>query len=229
MTTTAATTAANAATTSSSDTGIAPKNQQINQQEFLTLFLAQLKNQDPLSPQDPSQLTSQLAQLSSLEQLTGINTRLDTLTGNAKNDQTATVLGLIGRDVRFDGGKVGIKKGQAPEVSYSLDKSADDVTATIVGPDGTVVRNIDLGAESLGPHTFKFDGRDAKGSVVVDGDYQIEISAKSKGDLAPTTPSLIATGRVEGADLTGDAPAIVVGGRQLTLDQIKQVLDATAD
>lgn len=221
----APTTAADATAAASS----LPQNQQIDKTEFLTLFLAQLKNQDPLSPMEPTELTTQLAQLSSLEQLTGINTRLDTLTGNAKLDTTATVLGLIGRDVRFDGGRVGVKSGQAPEVSYTLDKRFDEVTATVVGPTGKTIRTVQLGAQSVGPHTFRFDGRDAQGAVVPDGEYRIQISAKAKGDDTPTTPSLIAQARVDGADLTGDEPAIVVGGRRLTLAEIKQVMEATAD
>jgi len=227
--TTDATSSPSAATQALQSATSVPKNQQIDKQEFLTLFLAQLKNQDPLSPMEPTELTSQLAQLSSLEQLTGINTRLDTLAGNAKNDQTATVLGLIGRDVRFDGGTVGVTKGIAPEVSFTLDKRADDVTATIVGPSGKVVRKVDLGGQSIGPHTFKFDGHDAQGVIVTDGDYKIQISAKSKDQDAPTDLSLLATARVEGADLTGDSPAIVVGGRRIGLDEIKQVLEASAD
>lgn len=216
------------AAATSDPTGVSA-NQRIDKAEFLTLFLAQLKNQDPLSPMEPTELTSQLAQLSSLEQLTGINTRLDTLAGNAKLDATSTVLGLIGRDVRFDGGRVGVKSGLAPEVSYELEKSMDEVTVTVVSPSGKVVRKVDLGAQSVGPHTFQFDGRDAQGAVVNDGEYRIQISAKSKGDTAATPLSLLATARVEGADLTTDQPAIVVGGRRLGLDEIKQVLEPADD
>src|SRR5262245_6854574 len=79
-------------------------NQQISQQQFLTLFIEQLKNQDPLSPLQPDQLTAQLAQFSSLEQLTGINTRLDALAGTAKQTTSSTLLALLGKQVRVDDG-----------------------------------------------------------------------------------------------------------------------------
>lgn len=217
------------AAASAADAAGAAKNQKIDKAEFLTLFLAQLQNQDPLSPMEPTDLTSQLAQLSSLEQLTGINDRLDRLAGNAKLDATSTVLGLIGRDVRFDGGRVGVNDGIAPEVSYSLDARADEVTVDVVGPTGKLIRKVELGAQSVGPHTFRFDGRDAQGAIVADGEYRIQISAKSKGDAAATPLSLVATARVDGADLTTDAPALVVGGRRLSLAEIKQVLEADDD
>jgi len=209
--------------------GSAQNQQRIDKAEFLTLFLAQLQNQDPLSPMEPTELTSQLAQLSSLEQLTAINDRLDILAGNARLDATATILGLIGRDVRFDGGRVGVRDGLAPEVSYTLEKRADEVTVRVVGPTGEVVREIALGAQGVGPHTFQWDGRDAQGAVVPDGEYRIQIAAKSTGDEAPTPLSLLATARVDGADLTTDEPAVVVGGRRLGLDEIEQVLEADED
>jgi flagellar basal-body rod modification protein FlgD len=209
------------------DAATSSQNQQrIDKAEFLTLFLAQLQNQDPLSPMEPTELTSQLAQLSSLEQLTSINDRLEMIAGNATFDAATMVLGLIGREVQFDGGRVGVQDGIAPEVSYALEKRSDAVTVNVIGPTGQLVRKIELGAQSVGPHTFQFDGRDALGALVPDGEYRIQISAKSTGDEAPTPLSLVATARVDGADLTGDQPFLVVGGRRLGLDDIAQVLEA---
>jgi flagellar basal-body rod modification protein FlgD len=119
-----------------------------------------------------------------------------------------------------------VKDGLAPEVSYSLERRSDDVTVNIVGPTGKLVRKIELGAQSVGPQTFQFDGRDALGALVPDGEYRIQITAKSTGDEQPTSLSLIATARVDGADLSGEEPAIVVGGRRVSLAEIKQVLEA---
>src|SRR5438309_2335477 len=49
------------------------------QSQFLQLLVAQLKGQNPLDPQDPTQFVSQLAQFSSLEELTGMHSDLDTI------------------------------------------------------------------------------------------------------------------------------------------------------
>jgi flagellar basal-body rod modification protein FlgD len=201
----------------------------VNQQEFLTLFVAQLQNQDPLSPMEPEQLTAQLAQFSSLEQLTGINSRLDTLTGATTQATTASLLGLIGKDVRFDGATLPVKEGQAPEVTYTLEQPAEAVTATVRAADGSVVRTIELGGQAAGEQIFRFDGRDAAGGVLPDGTYRIEIAAKVKGATEATPVSLLTWGTVEGVDLASDPPALVVGGERVTLDRIQQVRGSAAD
>jgi flagellar basal-body rod modification protein FlgD len=197
-------------------------NQKIDQQQFLTLFLAQLQNQDPLSPMQPDQLTAQLAQFSSLEQLTGINTRLDTLTGASKQEGTSALLGLIGKEVTFDGGALTVKDGQASPVTYKLTDAADKVTATIKGSDGTVLRTIDLGAQGVGDHTFQFDGRDASGQLVANGTYTLEVSSQA-GSAAPTAVSLVTSALVDGVDLSSDPPALLVGGQRVTIDKVQQV------
>ena len=62
-----------------------------NEQMFLQLLVAQLKNQDPLSPTDSTQFVSQLAQFSELEQVIGIRGDIETqLNGTATTGTTAT-------------------------------------------------------------------------------------------------------------------------------------------
>lgn len=68
--------AKNSNSTGSSSTG-ATKG--ADKDTFLKLLVAQLKNQDPLAPQDGAQFVAQLAQFSSLDQLININQRLDAL------------------------------------------------------------------------------------------------------------------------------------------------------
>ena len=216
----------NAANPSLVDPSLPKKSSAVNQQEFLTLFVAQLQNQDPLSPLQPDQLTAQLAQFSSLEQLTGINSRLDTLTGATTQATTASLLGLIGKEVRHDGSDIAVKEGQAGAATYTLTDAADQVTATVKGADGSVVRTIELGAQIAGEQTFQFDGRDAAGGVVPDGTYHVEISARAKGASEATAVSLVTWGVVDGVDLAGDPPALLVNGGRVTLDQVQQIRDA---
>lgn len=224
MTTTpiqAASTAAAAQATTQTATA---QNQAVTEQQFLTLFIAQLRNQDPLNPQDPSQMTSQLAQFSSLEQLTGVNTRLDKLAGSARQSTTTALLSMIGKTVAFDGSKIGVAKGQASKVEYKLVQGADDVTVTVRDASGRAVRTLDLGAQGVGAQTFTFDGHDANGLVVADGTYSVEISVTRNKTNVPVT--LEATAKVDGVDLSGTTPALLVGGQRIGLDQIHQVKDS---
>jgi flagellar basal-body rod modification protein FlgD len=196
---------------------------QVSQQQFLTLFIEQLKNQDPLSPLQPDQLTAQLAQFSSLEQLTGINTRLDALAGTAKQTTGSAMLGLLGKQVSIDGGRLPISGAKAPRVDYRLTEAAERVTATVRDADGRPVRVVDLGAQEAGAHAFAFDGRDGTGALLADGSYGVEIVATARGAKVPTPVSLTTLATVDGVDLGSDPPVLLVGGERIPLDQVHEV------
>jgi len=200
-----------------------PKSQTVNQQQFLQLFVAQLQHQDPLSPLEPDQLTAQLAQFSQLEQLTGVNDRLDKLAGASKDSGGAALLNLLGKRVSFDGSTLVVHGGKAPAVHYTVPEAADKVTATVRASDGTAVRVVELGAQGAGEHTFTFDGRGALGTALPDGSYRLEIAASKEGATTPTTLSLLTEATVDGVDLSADPPALLVGGNTISFDQVRQV------
>jgi len=195
----------------------------VSQGDFLKLFIAQLQHQDPLSPLDPNELTAQLAQFSSLEQLTGINTRLDTLASVTKQSNGASALGLLGREVSFDGGNVPVTNGKAAPVDFTLDAAAEKVAATVRAGDGSVVRVVDLGALGAGAHTFQFDGKAATGGTVSDGTYSVEVDAVAPGAKVPTQVSLVGRATVDGVDLSTDPATVLVGSLHIPLDQVKEV------
>jgi flagellar basal-body rod modification protein FlgD len=225
----AATAAATAAATQGGTTATGlPSNESIDKQQFLILFVEQLKNQDPLSPLEPNDLTAQLAQFSSLEQLTSINDKLDSLSNAYSQTTDGAVLGLIGRAVSFDGSQIGVQDGKAPRIQYTLDGAAEGVNAVIRNQSGQIVRVVDLGKQAAGSHTFDFDGRADSGAVLADGTYRVEITAKAANASTGTTVPLVASGVVDGVDLSSSPPTLIVGGRKLTLSDVKLVSLADA-
>jgi flagellar basal-body rod modification protein FlgD len=194
----------------------------ISQDEFLKLFVAQLQHQDPLSPLEPNELTAQLAQFSSLEQLTGVNARLDTLAEVSQKSTDTSVLGLIGREVTFDGSRLGLEDGKSTPVDYTLTAAAD-VVATVRNDEGDLVRTIELGRQAAGPQRFEFDGKNAHGIELPDGSYTVEIKALVPGAETPKKLALTTRTAIDGVDLTTEPPILVAGGVRLTLDQVQQV------
>lgn len=80
--------------TASAVTSAVTSNQFVSQNTFLQLLITQLKNQDPLNPEDSSQFVAQLAQFSSVEQMTQMNQGLETVLENSATSligQTVTV------------------------------------------------------------------------------------------------------------------------------------------
>jgi flagellar basal-body rod modification protein FlgD len=201
-------------------TPAASPNDQITQQQFLTLFIAQLQNQDPLAPLEPEQLTAQLAQLSSLEQLTAINDRLDALTAATVGSQATTALGLIGRTVDVETSQLAIEGGVVPELSYTLGTAAP-VTISVLDKNGKTVRTIEAAPGATGTHAIAFDGKDDAGNTLADGTYTIRASAKIDGVATPIAVML--RGRVVGANLAGNPPTIDVNGLDVPLDRVRGV------
>src|SRR3954468_12296666 len=78
-------------------------NDSLGQDAFLKLLVAQLKNQDPLNPQQNYEFVAQLAQFSSLEQSVGINTRLDQLAAQNQGLQNSQVVSLVGKTATVKG------------------------------------------------------------------------------------------------------------------------------
>src|SRR2546429_9924702 len=100
--------------TATATPGGVPKNQAVDQKQFLQLFIAQLQHQDPLSPLEPDQLTAQLAQFSQLEQLTGVNDRLDNLAAQSKGTGRAALPQLLAKKIIFSASTPAAPKPQAP-------------------------------------------------------------------------------------------------------------------
>lgn len=152
------TTGVNAATGNSSLTG---SNAADLQSSFLTLLVAQLKNQDPTNPLQNNELTTQLAQISTVSGIEKLNTTLGSISGQIDNSQSLQASTLIGHGVMIPGTTILTGKGAeegakttTTPFGVELQQPADKVTATITDKDGKVVRTIDIGGLKAGVHTF---------------------------------------------------------------------------
>jgi len=187
--TNSATTASSANTTSATNsktTGfglLAGAEQNLGQKDFLKLLVAQLKNQDPLKPQDNTQFVAELAQFSSLEQSQGINDRLDQLTVQSRGQSNAQVLNMVGQRVTVKGSVVATDGNGTPGyIGFTLGGNATKTTVNISDSTGRQVRSIELGAVNAGSKNITWDGRDLAGNLQPKGSYNVTVTAKSSAD-----------------------------------------------
>ncbi|MWL75212.1 flagellar hook assembly protein FlgD, partial [Escherichia coli] len=111
------------------------------QNTFMQLLVAQLKNQDPLNPMDNSQMTSQLAQINTVNGIQQLNTTMSSmLTQNA----TTQASSMIGRSVQVPTNNLTLASGAA-NFGVSVPNGADDVVVTVTNAAGVAVRTVDLG------------------------------------------------------------------------------------
>lgn len=156
--------------------GIAPATPAEGEDRFLKMLVAQMRNQDPLNPLDNAQVTSQMAQLSTVSGIDKLNATMKTLLSGFGDTQSLQASALIGHDVLVTGNTLGLDGGSA-HGGFDLKEAADRVTMEIRDAAGNVVHRADLGAQPAGVHTFAWDGANDAGAAMPAGTYVFSVSA----------------------------------------------------
>ncbi len=120
---------------------------------FLKLLVTQMQNQDPLNPLDNAQVTSQLAQINTVNGIEKLNTTVQGLSGQFMQMQALQGVALVGRDVVVPGNQMSFKDGVG-QGGFELTGAVDSVSVEVLAPSGQVVDTIKLGAQSAGLHSF---------------------------------------------------------------------------
>lgn len=152
---------------------------------FLTMLTTQLKNQDPLSPMDSTQFTSQLVQYSSVEQQINANSNLEKLISLQQSASTAQGINYLGQTVEVSGTTLPLQDGSA-SYTYTLPKAAASTTIQIKDSDGKVVKTV-TGDTTAGAHSMTWDGKDSDDTQLSDGKYSINVIATAADGSTLTT------------------------------------------
>lgn len=209
--------------TASTDTTAASaamkKSLGMNKDDFMKLFIAQLKYQDPLKPQDPTAMLDQLSQLSLVEQSYNSNTALNNLLTAQNNSISLTAVSFIGKDVKANGNVTTFDGSTPAFLDFSLSLPAAATQVSITDAAGNVVKSAALGSCTAGDNSFLWDGRDSSGALLPAGAYRFAISASSANgsSVAATTYT---TGRVDGVNLSGSTPQLTIGDTSVALSDV---------
>jgi len=166
------------ATTSSTSGTTLPKDM-LNQDDFLELMIAQMKNQDPTKPLEGQEYLGQLAQFSTLNSIQELQKSFDTLAQSLTNFQTTQATNLVGKQVLADGNQSYYALGQALSGEVTLPASVSNLTLKVYGANGQLVNTVNMGAHSAGQVDFSLDSDTMSAGVyrivaegVVDGEAQ---------------------------------------------------------
>ena len=191
------------------------------QDRFLKLLTTQLKNQDPLNPLDNAQMTSQLAQISTVDGIEKLNATLQKLLSSSVDAESLQAAALVGHQVMVAGS--GIQLTDAGAVGgVELGANADQVTVTIKDANGLVINTVNLGRMDAGLHNFTWDGKNDAGVRAVNGSYSISVSA-TRGSAKVTATGLQLAG-VQNINRSTQGVSLNLGTLGLvTLNDIKQI------
>ena len=186
-------------------------------------MITQLQNQDPLNPADSTEYTAQLAQFSSLEQLSNVNANLEYMQLYQASINNAQAVSFIGKEIIALGDDIQVTEGQAEQCRFELSGDASGVVVNIYDAGGKLVKTIEQGAMNAGRHNVEWDGTDQNGNAVADGDYTFEVQAVDAAgqDVATLTYS---SGLVEGVTFIEGVTYFLIGNQKIPISDIVEVV-----
>ena len=194
------------------------------QNTFLQLLVAQLKNQDPTNPMDSSQMTSQLAQISTVQGIGQLNTSLSSLAAQLTAGQQSQAALLIGSSVLTPGSSIAVASGKANAFGVTLANDVSDLQVVVKNSAGTIVNTIDLGKQSAGTIPVGWTPTDSAGNTLPDGTYTITATGTINGQ--PATATTLTSSTVESVvtQTSGAAGLVLSNGSTVDLTSIAAIL-----
>lgn len=198
----------------------------LGKDDFMKLMISQMKNQDPLNPMDGTQFSAQLAQFSSLEQLTNMNDSLEKsiqanylLTQSVNNTMSAS---LIGKEIKLGGSGITNSGQDNIELGYNLASNAKSVTVNIYDETGKLVKSFENENTSSGDHKLLWDFSDNNGTKLPNGKYTFEVKAKGQDDQ-DMTAELFKFGVIDSVKFTEQGTKIILDNAEYNISDVLEV------
>jgi flagellar basal-body rod modification protein FlgD len=194
----------------------------MNKDDFLTLFVTQLQNQDPLNPMDGTQFISQLAQLTQVEQAYNTNSNLEKLIGMMNDSSALSSVSYIGQEITAAGSEVALTSGGEAKLSYVVPKTAEQVVVQIKDSSGSTVRTLTQGQTAPGAASLVWDGRNDAGTALPSGTYTFAVKGVDSSGNTFTCETRTG-GKVDGVSFSGSSPVLTVGGLEIPFSSLLSV------
>jgi flagellar basal-body rod modification protein FlgD len=201
----------------------AAQSTSMGQGAFLTLFTAQLQNQDPTQPTDNSDFVAQLAQFSQLEATTSMQQSMQSLVSTLGGNGLMNAASLIGKTVGVPNGTVAVSSGTVPQATVNLATGADNVTLNVYDSSGNLVNSQSYGAQAAGQMQLVWNGANSSGTTVPDGNYTYAVTAVTNG--VSSSPTVTVQSQVTGvtSGTSGALSLTLANGQSLSMSSVTNV------
>jgi flagellar basal-body rod modification protein FlgD len=197
---------------------------QLGQNEFLELMLAQVRSQDPFQPMENGEFIAQLAQFSTVTGISEMNSSLSGLTSSLYSNQALQAASLVGHEVLYANNTLKLEESGTVKGAYELPASAGNVTMNIFDASGNLVRKVQLGPQSAGQHDFEWDGVNNEGTRAAAGEYRVSIEYSS-GDFSSAADMLVSA-TVTSVNIGANGGRITLStsnGQSLDFSDVRQI------
>ncbi|NLY59295.1 MAG: flagellar hook assembly protein FlgD, partial [Gammaproteobacteria bacterium] len=183
------------------------KGDELGKNEFLELLVAQLNNQDPLSPQENGEFIAQLAQFSTVEGIEKMNSSIDAMASSFQSSQALQASSMVGRTVVFPSEEAMVDPQAGFNGQLVLPQASQAVLVNVYDEAGSMVATINMGAQETGIIDFAWDGQDASGNTLPPGKYRFEAQGSFNGEtvqlatLLPANVDSVSLGVGKGGEM----------------------------
>ena len=199
-------------------------SKEMGKQDFLTLFTAQLKNQNPLEPVKNEAFVAQLAQFSQLEALTNMQTSLDGFVTSMSGERMLNSASLIGKKVAVSDAFTQLIQGGAIDASINLPEGASGIQISVSDAKGNLVQELIAGPQTPGTIPIQWDGKDAMGNPAPTGLYRLTAQAVVNGKTSKVAVDALSTVKSIVTNPTDGSVSVEVdGGKSILLSDVKRV------
>lgn len=204
--------------------GVASNSEQMRD-NFMTLLVTQLKNQDPLNPMENNEMTSQLAQINTVSGIESLNDTMQSINGQMDAAKAMQAAGLIGKAVLVPGDRMLVgEAGETTPFGMELSAPAESVKVNVYNASGMLVKQMDMGSLNSGQHSFMWDGTMTDGSAAPAGSYTYAVEAKNGDNNVNLTQLNYA--QVVAVSKHDDGPRLDLGGilAPVRLEDVRQII-----
>jgi flagellar basal-body rod modification protein FlgD len=190
---------------------------------FLKLLIAQIKNQDPMSPMDASTMTAQMSQLNMVSSMANMNTSMTAMLSQMQSVNFMNQAALIGHSPAVAGNGIAFDGENQVMLGANAANPLKSVVATITDAGGNSVNSVDLGAVNAGMTNFMWNGKDASGSTVPAGMYYLSLNGTNAANASENPTAYVASAVAsvtKGAN--GDAILNLLDGRTIASSEVQQ-------
>ena len=211
--------AASTSTAASGTAGNALQSLSGNFTNFLQLLMTQLKNQDPTSPLDANQFTTELVQFTGVEQQIATNSSLSTLISQGQSAQLLQTAGMVGHSVTVTADKLALQNGSGG-LQFTA-PAAGPVTITVANTAGRTIAQSTVAA-TAGTNNWTWNGADLSGATLPDGAYKVTVATKPASGAGVAVPFAV-VGIATGAQMSGTTPQLQLGALSVPLSSVRSV------
>jgi flagellar basal-body rod modification protein FlgD len=204
---------ATSAATALGATGTKPQTASEQTDRFLKLLVTQMQNQDPLNPMDNAQITTQMAQISTVSGIDDLNKSITSMSSMLFQSQSLEAASLIGKNVLVPGNKLTLDADGKTSGGFALGDSATSVVVNIKDSSGKVIDTVKMGAKEPGRLSFDWKAPNPKMTGLT-----FEVSAVNRDVKVATQPLVSDTVR-----------AVYSDGGQLAVELAKSGVVAYSD